>query len=267
MLIDINAYIGHWPFRPLQGSTLAATLERMNAYGVDKTVVANVNGIFYKDPQFSNAELHEAIGADEAFEERFIPFAVINPVLPWAGRALETCHEDYGMRGIRLYPVYHRYELSDQRCIDLVGAARDRGMAVAIPQRMVDPRQRSWMDVEETVGLGAITELVSSVPDAKYIVLDTRSARPPGEEALQVLQEADILFDTTRTSGVPITGFSTEDLNYLVETYGPEKIAFGTGTPFLDYCSPFIRIEVFEEGSDETKELIWSGNARRMLDV
>lgn len=265
MLIDINASVGHWPFRQLEGNTLSATLKRMNAFGVDKSVVANINGIFYKNPQPANTELHEALQAKDNFRDRFIPFGVINPMLPWWERALEKCHEEFRMKGIRLYPVYHNYDIDHSQCVELVKAARDRDMVISIPQRIVDPRQRSWLDVKQDVDMNTIAKLVQGVPDAQYMVLDTRSARGIDEKRLNVLQGADILFDSTRSSGVPITGFGGESLHDLFEAYGPKKIAFGTGTPFIDYCSPFIRVETFEEASEGIKEMIWSKNARRML--
>ena len=51
MLIDINAYVGSWPYRGLRGNTLGEMINRMNNFGVDKSVVANLNGLFYVDVQ------------------------------------------------------------------------------------------------------------------------------------------------------------------------------------------------------------------------
>lgn len=269
MLFDINAYIGHWPFRQLRGNTLEAMVERMDNFGVDKALVANINGIFYKDTHTSNKELYTSIQSNKAFENRFILFATMNPILPWWKHSLEVGHGEWGMKGIRLFPIYHEYELTDARCITLVKAARDLGMPISIPLRMIDLRQRSWLDAGSELDLNHIASLVKKVPDAKYIILDTRQGlgRDTTDESLKILQEADIIFDTVRGSGVPITGYSGVSLHYLLENFGPEKIAFGTGTPFVDYCSPFIRVEVFEEADEKTKALIWSGNARRTLGI
>src|SRR5690606_19235182 len=238
--LDINAYIGHWPFRQLRGNTLDAMLTRMDNCGVDKAVVANINGIFYKDTHTANKELFMEVQTDSAFAERFIPFATINPILPWWEHSLQVAHEEWGMKGIRLYPVYHEYDITDEPCLALVRAARDRGMPVSIPLRMIDMRQRSWLDVGTELDLNHVASLVKEVPDAKYIVLDTRQAlgRDTTEESLNLLQQADILFDTVRGCGVPITGYSGVSLHYLLQHFGPEKIAFGTDTPFVDYCSP-----------------------------
>jgi hypothetical protein len=270
MLIDINAYIGDWPYRKLRGSTLSALLERMNHYGVDKSVVANINGIFYMDCQSANEELHAAMQQNKAYRSRFIPFATLNPLLPWWKQSLEVCHKDFAMRGIRLYPLYHKYKLTDTCCIELVKAAQVYNMPVSIPLRMTDLRERSWLDVDEELNYNDIASLVKEVPEAQYMILDARiteHAPKTTDESINILKRANILFDSVRSSGVPVAGINGESLLYLLKTFGRDKIAFGTETPFLDYCSPFIRVAVFEEADAATKNLIWSGNAQRMLRI
>jgi len=268
MIIDINASVGHWPFRQLPGNTIEALLKRMNQYGVDISVVANINGIFYKNTQSANEELHASLAESRKNEGRFIPFAVINPTYPDWQYDLETSHSRLGMRGIRIYPLYHDYEITHPSCIEMVKMARDRKMPVAIPLRMIDLRQRSWLDINKELGFNDISTLAQKVPDAAYMVLDTRIreyADKTEDAAVRVLKSADVLFDTTRASGVPVTGPNGANLDDIVRTFGKDKIAFGTGSPFIDYLSPFIRIEVYREADRSLKEQIWSGNARRML--
>lgn len=270
MLIDINAYIGNWPYWALRGNTLGEMLKRMNNFGVDMAAVSNLNGLFYVDAQKANEELNEAMLSNAAFKNRFLPFATINPILPWWKESLEVCHKQFGMKGIRLFPLYHQYKLTDASCVELVKAARDLNMPVSIPLRMIDLRERSWLDVNDALSYDDIASLVSKVPDAQYMVLDARltDGQPRTSEAsIKRLQAADILFDTSRGSGVPIKGPNSESLQYLLNTFGPKKLAFGTETPFVDYCSPFLRVGVFEEADQATKDLFWSGNARRMLKI
>lgn len=270
MLIDINSYIGNWPYRGLRGNTLDAMLARMDRFGVDKAVVASINGIHYVDFQQANEELNAAMNSNDAFKNRFIPFATINPILPWWRDALEICHKKFSMKGIRIYPVYHKYKITEDACIELVKEARDRNMPVSIPLRMSDLREASWLDAQEALTYNDIASLVSKVPDAQYIVLDARltdTQEKTTDQSIKILQDADVLFDTSRGAGVPCKGPNGESLHYLLKTFGPEKLAFGTETPFLDYCSPFLRIAVFKETDQATKDLIWSGNARRMLKI
>ena len=67
MLIDINAYVGHWPFIQLQYNTCSTRLDRMNKFGVDVSVISNMNGAFYKNTQSANEELFEEIKSDKRF--------------------------------------------------------------------------------------------------------------------------------------------------------------------------------------------------------
>ena len=265
MLIDINAYTGHWPFRRLRGNTCEALLERMDENGVDISVVSNVHGLFYKNTQSANEELYEEIRANDRFRNRLIPFAVINPTYPDWKHDLDICHKKFGMTGLRLYPQYHDYELSDPSCIEIVKMARDRAMPVSFAIRFIDIRQRSWIGISRELSMSNIAAVVSSVPDARYITLNTIIGRMSDDE-VATIKNADIVFDTARLVGVS-TGGAGSHMPTIIEKYGRDKPAFGTFTPFLDYVTPFIRIGVLEDGevNEATKELIRSGNARRIL--
>lgn len=265
MLIDINAYTGHWPFRRLRGNTCEGLLERMDENGVDISVVSNTHGLFYKNTQSANEELYEEMRANKRFRNRLIPFAVINPTYADWRHDLDICHKKFGMTGLRLYPQYHNYELSDPSCIEIVKMARDRAMPVSFAIRFIDIRQRSWMGISRELSIGDIATVVSAVPDARYITLNTIIGEM-AENDVEAVKNADIVFDTARLAGVP-TGGSGSHIPTIIEKFGRDKLAFGTFTPFLDYVTPFIRIGVLEDSevNEATKELIWSGNARRIL--
>jgi predicted TIM-barrel fold metal-dependent hydrolase len=261
MLIDINANLGHWPFQQKKCNTCDELLDRMNEFGVDVSVVSNMNGIFYKNTQAANEELHEEITSDRRFRSRFIPFAVLNPVYAGWKNDMDVCISKMGVRGIRLYPLYHDYELSDPSCIELVKMARDRGLAVAFTLRMVDSRPRSWMDINKEWSLKDIVPILREVPDAKYLILNVANNIKMNNEETEILKKADIVLDTS--------GRAISNLYEILKTYGNEKFAFGTHSPILDYLTGLLRIESLRESeADETiKELFRSGNAKRILRI
>src|SRR5688500_6755644 len=113
MLIDINANVGHWPFQQLQYNNCRELLERMDRFGVDVAAVSNLNGVFYKNAQSANEELFQQIGSSKKFAERFIAFAIINPLYAGWKQDLATCHGKMGMKGLRIYPTYHDYAVTD----------------------------------------------------------------------------------------------------------------------------------------------------------
>jgi len=261
MLIDINANIGHWPFQQTNCNSCKALLDRMNRFGVNISVIGNMNGIFYKDTQASNEELFEEINSDRHFRNRFIPFGTINPIYAGWKNDLEVCIRKFGMKGIRLYPQYHDYELTDPSCIELVKMAGDRGIIVGFTIRMVDSRLRAWMDLSNEWALKDIIPIMKAVPDAKYLALNVSGGIQLNDEDTKLFRDTDILLDT---SGRNIT-----DPAGLINKFGRDKFAFGTHSPILDYLTGLLRIESLRdsEADEATKELLRSGNARRILGI
>jgi predicted TIM-barrel fold metal-dependent hydrolase len=278
MLLDINSYIGHWPFKQLKYNTCASRLERMNRFGIDISVISNLNGIFYKNTQSANIELYSELKSESKFSSRFVPFAVINPIYAGWRDDLENCVANLGMKGIRVYPQYHDYDITDPQFIELVKIARDRGLPVAIDIRMFDSRQRSWMEIPvfdynaavktdiifREWKLQNIIPIIREVPDAKYIILNLANSIELNNEDLELIKKADVVFDT---SGRAIMG--DDILSELLKRFGKEKFAFGSHSPILDYLTGLLRIESMNnsEADEETKELLRSGNAKRILGI
>ena len=266
MLIDINAYVGHWPFMQLKYNTCEALAHRMDRFGVDVSVISNLNGIFYKNTQSANQELYEEIKSLKRYSDRFVPFAVINPIYAGWRQDLETSISKLGMRGIRLYPKYHDYEMTNPSLIELVKRARDLDIAVAFTFRMADSRQRSWMDIDYVAytpkpewSLKDIMPIIREVPDAKYLILNVANSLHLDESDTALFKKAEVLMDTS--------GRTLMDLGSLLRAYGKEKFAFGTHSPILDYLTGQLRVEALRESEADaaTKELLRSGNAKRML--
>ena len=216
MLIDINANIGHWPFNQANCNTCTALLDRMNKYGVDISVVSNMNGIFYKNTQSANEELHEELMSGRRFRDRFISFAVINPSYAGWKDDLEICRSKFGIKGIRLYPQYHDYELTDPSCIELVKTARDYGLTVAFTLRMVDSRCRSWMDLQKEWGLKDVIPIMKEVPDAKYFILNIANGISLKDEESEAISGSNIVFDTS--------GRNVSNLADLIKKFGNGEI-------------------------------------------
>lgn len=259
MFIDINARVGHWPFQKLRYASCATLLERMNRFGVGQAVVSSLNGIFYKNTQSANEELIEEIQSTPRFKSRFIPFAVINPLYAAWERDLDTCHRRLGMRGVCVYPQYHDYDIHHPSLIKLAEAARDRGLPLAFTVRMVDTRQRFWMDIKKEWTLNELMPVAGYVPGGKYMFLNVSSGYRLSEENAQIARQADLLLDTS--------GRGMSDMPDIIRLYGKTKIAFGSHSPILDYITGQLRIAYLSasEADEETKRLLQYGNAQSFL--
>ena len=260
MLLDINASIGHWPFQHYNYNSCKTLLGRMNRFGVNVSVISNMNGIFYKNTQSANKELYSEINSDKSFHSRFIPFALINPIYAGWKDDLDICVSKFGMKGIRIYPLYHDYDLTDPSCLELVKIARDKNLVVCLTLRMVDSRPRSWMDIQKEWALRDIIPIIKAVPDAKYMILNVANSTELSDDEAALIKNSDLLFDTS--------GRAISNLGALLKRFG-NKFAFGTHSPILDYVSGRLRVESLRESEagEKEKELIRSGNAIRILGI
>ena len=261
MLIDANAHIGHWPFRHRAYNTCITLLGRMDEFGVDKAIISNLSACLYKNPQSANVELMKEIKATAQFRDRFFPFGVINPLYGGWIDDIRICHEEYGMKGIKIYPKYHGYEIDDPICEELVARVHERGLAIAIPLRVVDSRPSSWLDIIEEFALSDILSLIAKVPGAKFLIQNVSQRSPLTDEEISLVRNTDTLIDTS--------GKRIDILESWLEVLGTDSFCFGTHTPVLDYCTGLLRIESLtaSEANEVTKEKLRSGNIRNLLSI
>lgn len=263
MFIDINANVGHWPFKKLRHNTCELLLQRMNRYGVDVSVISNLNGIFYKNTQSANEELYDEIRSSKKFANRFVPFAILNPVYGGWKDDFKTCFTKMGMKGLRLYPQYHDYDVNEPPVIELVKMARDHNVPVAFTMRMIDSRQASWMDLPRAKEWSPrnYMPLLREVPDAKYLFFNISNGIPLNADEKALLKRTDFMFDTS--------GRSIDVVRNFLQEYGKDRFAFGTQAPILDYLSGMLRVEYLnaDEVTPAEKEMLRSGNAKRFLGI
>lgn len=124
-MIDVNAYLGPFAFRCLMPQSAAGLVAQMDRYRIEKAWVSNAAAITYRNSQAGNEELAAEVGAHA---DRLIPFAVLNPAYAGWRDDLRICREEFGCRGLRLYPRWHHYRLTGPDCIELVTAAAAQGM-------------------------------------------------------------------------------------------------------------------------------------------
>ena len=251
MIVDVNAYLGHFAFRQLRHTTAAALLALMDAKKIDRAVVSSVSAITYRNAQAGNEEVAEEV---RGHSDRLIPFAVINPFYAGWQDDLQICHEEFGMTGLRLYPKWHNYQLSSQCCRELVNAATERGMVISIPIRVEDNRQRSWLLNIPDVPPEEIVELVKACPKARFILLNgigyVKSPLGRKDNGLP----ANYLIEISRLSAL-----LDNEIGQLIASLGAERLVLGTGMPFSYPDPALLKIEVLA-ASKEDKEKIAGQN-------
>jgi len=257
MILDTNAYLGHFAFRQLRHNTPDALLRLMDEKGIARAMVSSADAITYRNTQSANEAL---AAATTPHRDRLVPLAVVNPFYAGWKDDLAACHERFGMKGLRLYPKWHNYALADECCLDLVGRATERGMPISIPIRVEDYRQRSWLVDVPDVPLGEIVELVKARPDARFILVNgagyTRGALGKPDGGLP----ANYWIEISRLSAV-----LANEIGQLVSNLGADRVVFGSGMPFKYPDPALVKMEVLDLPA-EAKKKIYGTNAALLLE-
>jgi len=251
MLIDVNTYIGHWPFRQLRHNTATALAKRLDQRGIDRAMVASLNGVFYRNVHSANEEIAKET---RRLRDRLIPFATLNPTFPGWEEDLRRCAEDLELQGLRLYPQYHNYQLTDSAALELIDAATQLGWAVQLPIRIEDRRTRHPFDLAADLSSAALTQIVKLRPKTKWMFLDAL-----GLDGSQFPAKAHFLVEISRMSAV-----LQNNIPDFIEQAGPEHLAFGTGMPLKVPESALLKLDVLK-ASKRVKEGIAWRNAAAML--
>jgi hypothetical protein len=255
-MIDVNAYLGHFAFRQLRYNTAEGLLRLMDRAGIQRAVVSSAAAITYRNAQSGNEE----VAADvKGRGGRFIPFAVLNPAYAGWRDDLKICHEQFGMKGVRLYPRWHNYKLSDGPCRELVNAAAESGMTISIPLRVEDRRQQSWLVEVPDVDHEEIAVLIRAFPKARFILVSGSGYvnSPLGRQNNGL--PANFAVDIALLSAV-----MANEIGRLLSSLGEDRVVLGTGMPFHYPDPALIKVEVLE-ASPAVKQKIREQNALRWL--
>jgi predicted TIM-barrel fold metal-dependent hydrolase len=255
-MIDVNAYLGHFAFRRLRHNTARELLELMDRKGIERAAVSSASSITYRNAQSGNEELAVEI---KAHRDRLIPFAVLNPAYAGWQDDLKICCEEFGVKGLRLYPRWHNYRLTDTAAIELAHRAAGLGMAISIPIRVEDRRQQSWLVDVPDVSHEEIAALIRAAPEARFILsngsgfLSSSLGRP--NNGLPANYAIDISL---------LTAVLANELGSLLGNLGEDRLVFGTGMPFHYPDVALTKLEALE-APEPVKQKIARGNAARIL--
>jgi predicted TIM-barrel fold metal-dependent hydrolase len=238
VIIDVNAYLGHFAFRRLRHNTARSLLALMDRASIDRAAVSSASAITYRNPQAGNEEVAAEI---KSHSDRLVGFAVLNPAYAGWRDDLKICHQQFGMRGVRLYPRWHNYRLSDRQCRELVEAAADLSMVISIPLRVEDRRQGSWLVDIPDVDREEIASLIRVSPNARFILVNGS-----GYETSSLGRKGSGLPSNYVIDIALLTAEVSNETSRLIENLGEDRIVFGTGMPF-HYPGPALtKVQVLD---------------------
>jgi|SRR5687767_10433894 len=222
-MIDVNAYIGTYPFRHLphpDPEVLVGVLARENLAGA---WVGHLPSAFYRDPSAGNDVLFAAL-APHAERLRAVP--CVRPDWPHWERAFAAC-VDRGVPAVRAYPPQWGLGADDSTMRSLCAACGEAGIALVLTARFEDLRQRHWMDQAGDLTAAAVRHVARGNETTRIVVCS--AGRGTIEETHWGLtpEERELVFwDISWIWGPP-----EDELSILLRTMGPGRFLYGTAWP------------------------------------
>lgn len=229
MIIDVNAYLGHYPFRQLSATSAPKLIELMDAGGIDRAAVSSLHAVFYRDAHRGNAELHEEI---KPYGDRFIPIATVNPKYIGWQRDLAECVERWKMKAVTLVPAHHGYSLTGAESQAALARIAEYGLPLVLTQRFEDRRQRHHWDIADDLDTKSVLEVAKAHPKLKILLSNWVGL--DGDRLAAAGLKGRCLIDLSRLHVLLL-----KDVPKLIAALGPEAIAFGSHLPF-DYTGPSL---------------------------
>jgi predicted TIM-barrel fold metal-dependent hydrolase len=228
---DINTALGHWPFQQLQNNDAQSLKKHLERYNVSQCLAVNTHGLFYRNVQNANIELAQWI-KDDSF---FVGCASINPTYPQWEKDLVTCVEKFNFKAVRLTPLYHNYDINSKETDNLLSLATKLNIPVLIPQRIMDIRQRHFLDVNSIVLPESVFALAEKHSNCKIICTETLIV---DEDLPKIAPLNNLYIESSRM----ISGF-TGLLERIVDAITPQRLLFGSGSPFKEILPAILKIE------------------------
>lgn len=252
MRIDVNAFLGHYPFRKIEGGSPALLLEAMKRTGIDQAWVSNLPAVFWRDPTEGNAMLYRVAESHPALR----PVPAVHPGLANWGAVLEEAATR--APAVRADAIFLGLDPQGAEMAAVAARAAELGLPVMMAVRLEDGRQRHPHDGFPDLSPAAVRGLLRRAPAVRLIV--THADRDFIEQVhfgSTPEESARVLWDICWLWGPPM-----DDLDHLVATIGATRFCFGTGMPLRIAESSAAKIELLRCSATE-RAAIEAGSANK----
>jgi predicted TIM-barrel fold metal-dependent hydrolase len=253
-MIDVNVSLSRWPCRTLPHDELPKLVEKLRAVGVTQAWAGSFDALLHKDIGGVNTRLAKA--CRRVPQELLRPFGTVNPMLPDWREDLRRCHEVQRMRGIRLYPNYHGYQLDHPLFAELLTLAAQRGLLVQLAVRMEDPRMQHPLMRVPDVDTKPLANLVSDCPQLQLVLLNSLQV-VRGDALKSLVATGRVYFEIATLEGVA-------GIARVLEQIPINRLLFGSHFPLFILESAVLKLRESELTAAQVKA-ITRANAQRLL--
>lgn len=252
--IDVNAWIGSYPYRRIAGGSPEFLLDEMRRNGIDRAWVSHLAAVFWRDPTEGNAELYRVAER----HSQLAPVPAVHPGLAnW--EAVLTEARERGAPAVRVDPLFYGISPADPAVVAVLRRAGQLGLPVMLAVRLEDGRQRHPNDGAGDLTPAHLRGLIRSDSSVRLIV--TQADRDCVEQVVfgATPEEADrMLWDVSGIWGPPF-----DDLALLVGTIGARRFCFGSGLPLRIAEAVVARLDLLDLQPEE-RFFIERGNVERL---
>jgi hypothetical protein len=221
-VIDVNAYVGDYPFRHLPHPDRGVLVSVLEREGLAGAWVGHLPSAFHRDPAAGNDVLFQALASFPTLR----PVPCIRPDWPHWDRALGQVVER-GVPAVRAYPPQWGLSPDDPSMRALCSACGEAGIALVLTSRFEDLRQRHWMDQAGDLTAAAIRAIARG--NARTRIVVCAAGRGTIEEVHWGLTPAErslVYWDISWIWGPP-----EDELALLLRTVGAGRFVYGTAWP------------------------------------
>jgi len=258
MIIDVNAYLGRWPFMPLKYETAKDILALMDRAGIDKAVVTSLNSVFYYNYEAGNFELCEVC---KQYSGRLIPFAVINlNFVNWRDH-LRECVDKYGVKGVKLHPDYHKYSLLSNDMSKLAEEARKLNLPIFIQTSLLDMRHHPGYCFVPETSILEVAQVINQYRENVFIVGGGKHFSSTVQQLLRYASKNQNFYISSDGLGGPF-----DCIERLIEQIGSSRLLFGTRMPILYAEASKLMIEKSDISEDDKRKILGE-NAKKIFSL
>ena len=254
MRVDVNAFLGAYPYRKVPGTSPEAVLAAMDRVGTDEAWATHLPSLFWRAPADGNAWLYQTTAA----QLRLKPVPSVHPGLAgWEEVLGEAATR--GAPAVRCDPTFFGLHPSGEEMRVLAAACGTAGLPLMMAVRLEDARQRHPNDVVPELSPATVRALISSDPDVRLVI--THADRGFIQEVhlgSTAEESARIWWDICWIWGPP-----EDHLETLLQTVGIERFVFGTGMPLRIPETGVAKLDLLDL-TPEQRAAIESGNANAL---
>ncbi len=253
--IDVNTFLGAYPFRDIGEWSTATLIQEMEQFGITESWISWLPGVFWRDPAAGNAHLY--LAARE--EPRLRPVPAVHPGMPGWDEVLGDAVALHAPC-IRCDPTFYGLAPHGPEMTSLLAITADQKLPVMMAVRLEDVRQRHPNDQIPDLTPATVRSIIRSHPRTRLVI--THADREFIEQVhfgATPDEASRILWDISCIWGPP-----EDHLELLLRTVGIERFTFGTGTPLRLAETSLAKLDLLQL-SVENRLRIEVGNLREFL--